>query len=207
MPPGSIVVLRGLHKDILAQNSWNPQGLQSEPLIVRDVHGVTPLIPHLFPGRPVYLVTGWTPSPAQELPVKAGIMRDIPALQTHARTGSNHPSAAPPLRSAEAPADRRGKLGFGAKQYLLPGHYTIQYRVSATGDPGEIPGRVDLLDRRRDVILASGEILPDEKSVTLKLKVDEITLAEPRVYFNGQGKLEFESIKIEKTGEATKPAG
>lgn len=200
VPPGSIVVLRGLHKDILAQNSWNPRGLQSDPLIVRDVHGVIPLIPRLYPGRSLYLVSGWTPSPAQELPVESSINRDIPALQTNARTGSNHPSTDPPLRTAEAPADRKGKLGFGTKQYLLPGHYTIQYRVRASGGPAEIPGRVDILDRKRKRVLASRKVLPGQKTITLTIQVDEITLVEPRVFFNGEGKLEFESIRIEETG-------
>ena len=196
VPAGSIVVLEGVHKDILAQNSWNPHGLKSEPLILRNVHGVLQVIPILFPNRPIYRVSGWAPKPAEPILNLDDMPRMIGASQMRHVTGIRNKAVEPPTLLARAQDHSEGLLAYAVKHYLVPGTYEAVFQVNARGNPGEEIGRVEVIDVESGKVLGQRDIIAGDNSVVLNFKASLISLAEPRVLYRGRGVLEIERIEI-----------
>lgn len=196
VPTDSIVVLEGLHKDILAQNSWNPYGLDSKPLILRNVHGVTQVIPALFPGRPVFKISGWTPKAAEPMAGPESKIRTIHASRMLHATGERNKLSTTHTLIAQAGQHKEGLLAYSARQYLIPGSYEATFYLNARGNPGEIIGHVEFIDVETKTALGQHDVFAGDKTVVLKLDVDTIGLAEPRVVYRGKGSLEFGRIEL-----------
>ncbi len=191
VPAESIVVLQGLHKDILAQNSWNPHGIDSEPLILRNVNGVLQVIPTLFPDRPVYRVSGWKPGAAERIQNLDQFVRTIYATRMRFSTGNREEDKL----IARAREHTAGLLGYAVKQYLVPGLYEATFRLNAVGEPGEIIGRAEVkINTRRVPVIR--EINDGDETIVLNFEASDISLAEPRIHYSGKGRLELERIEI-----------
>lgn len=195
VPPNSIVVLKNVHKDILQQSSWNPKGLGSDPLILRDKHGVMQVIPHLFPNRPVYLVSGREPEPAQAVDNING-SRTMNAAHMRATTGDRTTPPEQPGRFAHSPEHGKGFLGAGIKQYVIPGVYEVKFTVKAEGQQGARIGHVEVIDSSSGSVLGSRDLVPGDNKVVLKINPDKVSMAVPRVFFNGEGRLEFYQVEV-----------
>ncbi len=193
VPPNSIVLIKDFPRDILDETSWNPKGLQSDPLIMRASNGSRHLIHHYYPNRRVYLVEG---TPAKPPKLIEGIDENIPhlsALRMRSRVGSQNEKG---FRIAQAPDDGRGPLAYGVKYYFIPGTYEVTYYLKAEGEAGDIAGVVDVIESKYGSRLAYKELNPGDRNVTFKIKVDKLTLVEPRLHFVGQGRLEFDRVEI-----------
>jgi len=194
VPPNSIVLLAGFPRDILDETSWNSKGIYSDPLIMRASHGSLHLIHHYYPSRKVYIVDG---KPARPPKLIKDIDENIPYLSAHrmpAKVGTRTESG---RRIAQSPEDEKGALGYGVKYYFIPGTYKVTYYIKAEGEPGDIPGIIDLVDTRTGSRLGYKELTPGEENVVFEIDLDELKLVEPRVEFNGQGRLEFDRIEIQ----------
>ncbi len=192
VPPNSIVLLSGFPRDILDETSWNPKGIESDPLVMRAGYGSRHLIHHYYSDRNIYHVHGRPPQPPVLLD---DINAEIPVLwasKMKSKTGTRIAHT----RFAEAPHDQRGPLAFGIKQYFVPGEYEVKYFIKATGEQEEEIGVVELLENRHKNRLAVQRLKAGEKTVVFDVKIDKVTLVEPRVHFLGRGRLEFDRIEM-----------
>lgn len=196
VPSGSIVLLNHVPKDIRDEASWNPHGLKSDPLIMRDGYGILHPIHYLFPNRPVYMVKGPFPKPAQLLSNIDGEIPVIHANNMHTNTGFPTNNAKEFRRIAEASKHKKGYLGYRRYQYLISGKYEVKFFLDAAGTENVVIGRVDLAKDLGEEVLVRQEILPGDSVVTLNISLDEPTLVEPRVFFKGNGRLVFDRIEI-----------
>jgi len=196
VPPGSIVLLNHVPKDILDETSWNPHGLKSDPLIMRDGYGVLHPIYYLFPNRSVYKVKGYSPKPAQPINHVGGKIAPIHANQMRANTGLLTDNLRESRILAEAPIHKKGFLGNSFYQYLIPGEYEVKYYIEASGTGNMVIGKLDLVSNSGKDVLVQQDIFPGDTEVTLNVVLDKITLAEPRIHFSGNGRLGFDRIEI-----------
>ena len=192
VPPNSIVLLSGFPRDIMDETSWNPRGLESDPLVMRAGYGGKHLIHHYYPDRNVYHVHGKPPKPARLVKNINATIPPLRAVKMHSKIGAKEGE----LRIAQAPEDGRGPLAFGVRQYFVPGTYEVKVFVKASGGDGEQVGVVELLDVKTGNKLAIEHLKEGDGTVVFNIEVDTITLVEPRVHFLANGRLEFEGIEM-----------
>ena len=192
VPPGSIVFVTGFPMRFLAETSWNPHGLESDPLVLRYGFGNTHLISHYFPDRPLYLVAGSPPQPPKLLNDRIQHPPTIFADKMYSQTGIIKTE----YRVAESPNHQAGALGHRVFQYFIPGTYEVKFYFNAIGEDGHTVGFVDVVEKDDKKKLAHKDIKTGQDSASLTIQVDSITLVEPRIYFDGKGKLEFSHIEI-----------
>ncbi len=197
VPPHSIVLLSNVPKDILDQATWNPYGLQSEPLIMRDGWGVTRIIHQLFPNRAIYKVSGHQPMPAQIIQKNESPTFLFSAIQMRATTGekNNHQQ-----RVAKQGSHRAGLISYGHKQYLMPGDYSIIFKLQAKPVDASAPltdaGYVELYSHSSNESIIHQPIPAESKSIHIKMHLPTLTIIEPKVFYSGKGHLMMEQIKI-----------
>ena len=192
VPPNSIVLLSGFPRDIMDETSWNPKGIESDPLVMRAGYGSRHLIHHYYSDRNIYHVHGRPPQPPKLLD---DINDDIPVLRA-SKMNSRIGTRVDDTRIAQAPDDGTGPMAYGIKQYFVPGKYEIKFFVNAYGEPGDEVGVVDVLENRHGTKLAVAELKPGDGTVEFDIEIDKITLVEPRVHFLGNGRLEFDRIEM-----------
>ena len=192
VPPNSIVLLSGFPRDILDETSWNPKGIESDPLIMRAGYGSRHLIHHYYSDRNIYHVHGRPPQPPVLLD---DITAEIPTLlasKMYSKIGTRLDDT----RIAQAPDDTKGALAYGKKQYFVPGKYEVKYFLKASGEQGEEIGVVELLGNRSAAKLAVEHLKPGDEIIVFNIEIDEVTVVEPRVHFLGRGRLEFDRIEM-----------
>ena len=192
VPPNSIVLLSGFPRDILDETSWNPKGIESDPLIMRAGYGSRHLLHHYYTDRSIYHVHGRPPQPPKLL---EDISAEIPTLLA-SKMISAIGTRVDDKRVAQAPDDTKGPLAYGIKQYFVPGRYEVKYILKVSGEEGEEVGVVDILDTKDAKRLAVEHLKPGDNTVVFNIEVDKITVVEPRVHFLGNGRLEFERIEM-----------
>ncbi len=197
VPPGSIVILNHVYKSILSENSWNALGLDSDPLIVRETKGVRHALYHLYPNRPVYVINGHYPQPAQRIIPFDGKIPIYHAEKMGALTGKNISIEGDIKHVSEAP-DKAGIVGYGYQQYYLPGTYEIRFFLDAIGQAGEVIGDVKVISRRIPKVLAEEFIHAGDQEILLTVKIDHVDIAEPKIYFSGKGRLVFDRIETKR---------
>ena len=193
VPPNSIVFLSGIPRLIRQEITWNPHGLQSDPLIVQADHGSLHFVKHYYPSRNLYHIHGSPPGPAQLIEDTDDGIPILPANKMRARTGSIDEND---RRIAKSPDDNKGLLGHGIKQFFMPGTYEITYTLKADGYQTDKIGMVDVIATRSGEKLASKILKPGDTTVVLEVNVDDVMLVEPRVYFLGQGELQLDRIEM-----------
>ena len=195
VPPDSIVILGRVHKDIMSWNSFNPRGLDSDPLVVRDGLGIKHALYHLFPDRPVYRVDGHEGEPAKLVENHDGKITTIYPEDMGLRVGKIDESTS--FSVAEQPEDKIGRLGFGVHQYYIPGHYKVKYYFEALGPVGQDIGKVEVKAGYGAETLAASFVKSGETLAILEFDVKKIKIVEPIIHFTGIGKLIFKNIEIE----------
>lgn len=192
VPPNSIVLLSGFPRDILDETSWNPKGIESDPLVMRAGYGSRHLLHHYYPDRKVYHVHGRPPQPPVLLDDISAVIPVVPASKMNSRTGVRDDG----MRIAQAPEDEKGALAYGVKQYFVPGTYEIKFHLNAHGGHKQEVGFVDVLENKYGKRLAAAHIEPGVSTIALNVEVDKITVIEPRVHFLGNGRLEFYEVEM-----------
>lgn len=193
VPPGSIVILDKLQKWGLV---WNPHGLDSDPMVVRDVYGVSLVLPRLFPDRMLYDLPGHSSAKIRPLQEWEHTLRIIPATRAAAKTGKRNESVSPATYLALESEHKAGLLAHRVRQYMLPGLYEITYILKVIGEPGDKIGHIELYDTQKDESLQTKNLVPGDLKATLRLNIYEDSIIEPLLYFDGAGRLEFERIEI-----------
>ena len=192
VPPNSIVLLSGFPPDILDETSWNPKGIESDPLVMRAGYGSRHLLHHYYSDRNIYHVHGRPPLPPKLLD---DVDAEIPVLwaaKMLSRIGEKNKDA----RIAKEPDDAKGPLAFGIKQYFVPGTYEVKFFIKADGNKGEEVGVVEVIENRHKKQLAAKNLKPGDATVVFNIEIDKVTLIEPRVHFLGNGQLEFDRIEM-----------
>lgn len=205
VPTGSIVLLEKVHKDIRAQNSWNPQGLNSDPLVLHNYYGIQNVLPYMFPNRPVYVVSGHRAKPAVLLNNTG--TRFVAIEAAHMRTSIGKRSTSPDGNIsyvAVSKTHKKGVLAEGVKQYLAPGRYVAKITFSASGLVGEEVGRILVVNKTDGSNLLDRTFISGDIDMPLVFEVPSVSLVEPIIYFSGNGRLEFERIIIEQIDEDNK---
>jgi hypothetical protein len=87
-------------------------------------------------------------------------------------------------------------LGAGIKQYVIPGVYEVKFTVKAEGKQGARIGHVEVIDSSSGSVLGSRDLVPGDNNVVLKINPDKVSMAAPRVFFNGEGRLEFYQVEV-----------
>jgi hypothetical protein len=193
VPPGAIVILDKSQKWGVA---WNPRGLVSDPITVRDVYGVSLVLPRLFPDRTLYQLSANSSAKIRRLQDWEHVLRVIPATSTRAKTGKRIQSVSSENYIALESEHKAGLLAYTVRQYMLPGLYEITYILKASGAPGDKIGHIDLYDPQQGEILQTRNLMPGDRSVVFRLNVYEDRIVEPLLYFDGAGQLEFDRIEI-----------
>ena len=208
VPPGSIVILGKVFKDIMAENSWNQFGLDSDPLIVREIFGVQHALYYLFPNRPVYEINGHFPEPARKIEPFDGKIPVYYAERMGRKTGKDIDVNGDIKRVAMLGQDKKGYMAYGYRQYYLPGTYEVTYFIDAQGAEGEEIGHVEI-SRRKTTLndakhLGRKTIKAGDTQVALRVNITEIEIAEPQIYYSGKGKLVFDRIETKRIDDAEK---
>lgn len=193
VPPGSIVIL---DKPQRWGAAWNPHGLDSEPIRIRDVYGVSLLLPRLFPDRTLYQLSANSSEKIRRLQDWEHVLRIIPATSARAKTGKRNQPVRPENYIALESEHKAGLLAYKVRQYMLPGLYEITFVLNASGEPGDKVGHIDLYDQKNNEILQTKELRPGDRDVVFRLNIHEDRIVEPLLYFDGAGQLEFERIEI-----------
>lgn len=205
-PPRSLVVLKNVPQPALGQLVFNPDGLDSNPLIVRYIPDTLHLLARRFPDRDIYIVNrdsiGF--EPLQSFDEKPRVC--ISPLDTHRLTGTNlwQSSDGMMLRAAsEFNGDKAGYLVYGVTKWLAPGTNRVDFSVSGVGTDWSC--RADVAVDAGCWILAETDIPDGENGVvTLVLVNNSFIRVEPRVYYGGCGRLVVHEIcfeEIEKRSE------
>lgn len=193
VPAGSIVILDKLQKWGLV---FNPHGLDSDPMVVRDVYGVSLVLPRLFPDRTLYELSAHSSVKPRLVQDGEHVLRIIPATGADAKTGKRNHSVSPVNYIALESEHKAGLLAYRVRQYMLPGLYEITFILKASGKPGDKIGHIELHDQLQDENLQTRILRPGDRKVMMRLNVYEDRIVEPRLYFDGSGQLEFDRIEI-----------
>ncbi len=193
VPPGSIVILDKLQKWGVV---WNPHGLDSDPIAVRDVYGVSLVLPRLFPDRTLYQLSANSSAKIRRLQDWETVLRIIPATSATARTGKRNQSGGAVNYLAIEHEHKAGLLASKIRQYMLPGLYEITFILKASGEPGDKIGHIELYDQQQGENLRTMTLKPGDHKVVLRLNVYEDRIVEPLLFFDGAGRLEFDRIEI-----------
>ncbi len=194
VPQGAVVLLRSVPKDILDQATWNPHGMHSQPLILRDGWGVTDIIHSIFPDRPIYLVEGYTAQPARLLTKMSP--RDYVFYANTLRSDTGRKGSNKSL-IARAKVDKSGWLAHGRKQYLSAGRYILTFYIDAKLDEGFV-GAVEAYKPSSKSSITSENVRQADRVISLEINLDEVTVIEPRVYYSGKGDLTFDRVEIRR---------
>ncbi len=195
VPSNSILLLGRVHEDIKIERSFNPNGVQSDPLIVIDGLGVQHALYYLFPDRDLYRLDGHEGEPAKLVEDYDGSIPVIYAKKMRADIGEADDNDS--FFVADESKDDIGRLGFNVHQYFIPGRYRITFHVETFGIEGQDIARVDVKAGYGSETLAEGFIKSGETQATLEIDVKKVKIAEPRVHFMGKGKLIFKKIEID----------
>jgi len=193
VPSGAIVIVDKWQKWGLV---WNPQGIDSDPMVARDVYGVALVLPRLFPDRSLYALVSRSPAIIRHLKDEEQTLRIITATRTAAKTGKRNKAVKPASYLALESEHKPGLLSYRVRQYMLPGAYEITYVLKADGQPKDKIGHINLLDTQQDKILQTKRIKAGDRKVVLRINIFDDAIIEPQLYFDGSGRLEFERIEI-----------
>ena len=197
VPPDSIVILGRVHKDTMSWNSFNPRGLDSDPLVVRDGLGVKHALYHLFPDRSVYRVDGHEGEPAKLIKDHDGKIPTIYPRDLANIIGKFDESAG--FLIAEESVDQQGRLGYGVHKYFIPGHYKVTFYFEALSSDNLDIAKVEVKAGYGAQTLAARVVQSGETQATLEMDISKIKIAEPRIHFTGMGKLVLKKIEIDYT--------
>lgn len=195
-PPNSLVILRHVPQPERGQLVFNPHGLESDPLVVRDNPDMYHLIARRFPDLNFFYLRpdARRLEPVQLSPAPHRLC--VAPVSTRCLTGGNRALDEDNslVRIADvAEGDKAGYLVFGGTFWLAPGTNRIDLTVSAVNT--EWASRVDFASYYGRLVHDQSDI-PDGRNqvVTLVFVNDEYWQVEPRVYYGGSGRLEVHNI-------------
>ncbi len=182
---------------------FNPQGLESQPVLVRSAGGLNgSLMPKLFPDRRLLMLSQQDGRPQLvPLPPAAAHYRLEPQ-DLYYRTGERQRATKSQtmLLVAQQAKDRPGFFAFGQTAWLPPGRFAIEFDLTISQTTNDTTvATVELARHSGREIVARQECRQStETPPRLTLCTTNFFEIEPRVYFHGHGAVTLRGITIQE---------
>jgi hypothetical protein len=177
----------------------NPQGLKSDPVTVNILPGQNKTIIEFFKDRSCYCYAEKDDC-CFLTPLKSDFEYyiDASAGSFASFTGNNIWINEHTVKIAVAQNDKAGWFAFGRKARVFPGKFIAVYNISITNTPDSQSSVVlDVAADSGQTVIAKKEVKGNiDSTLNLEFEVDDFCLVEPRIYYNGVGKVVLKSVKI-----------
>lgn len=201
LPPRSMVFVENFRIPYIGGMAFNPHGLQSDPLMLRTMHGDNPVAMRLFPDRRAFLLNGDNPTKPIPLTAPAAIHIERRADKFLKKTGQNKAVGPNEVVRIANTNNAPGFLAFGRSLKLPAGTWRVVWHGDFADILEKTPLDADLVtdaDRRTlwaDFTFGSqtGILLQAELTVT-----NVITPVEPRLRYGGSGELQFTRVTFDE---------
>ncbi len=202
-PPGSVVFVRNFKFPRVGELVFNLRGLESDPLLVDGRWGGALgawIWERIFRDRPVFHINGQSPDRLVPLDF-AEVPKEIfwEAVHTHRLVGVNETDGEGRRFRSAAPPAEPGIMSFGRHLILAPGErYRLSFNLRAGDDPAA--ARLDVVLDGGQVILAGKDLeLPPgtDRTYLLEFQAPGMVWAEPRVHYEGGGKVMLDRVGLE----------
>jgi hypothetical protein len=202
-PPNALVIATekgndyaGLHHGL---SIYNPQGLDSQPLVVRTLGEGDQLLARAFGQRtPFYLeVNAGVPRLvpfAPRIPYVSPPVRDYyPAY-----TGQRVMDGTQPLQIAKAGRDKAEALAYGLFYLAIPGNFVMDFDlVISNAPPAQLAVTLDVAMNKGCTSLTRCYLTGDvARVVSLPVHVQKLDFVEPRVFYAGVGDVTFRGFRL-----------
>ena len=189
---------------------YNPQGLESQPLVARSLGEGDHVLARAFgPRTPFHLVVDqgvprlipFVP----RVPYLSPPMRDYPAC-----TGQRVPGGVPgdePQQVAKAGRDKAEALAFGVFHTVIPGTFVVDFDLLiSNAPPDQLAVTLDVSVNRGRTSLIRHYLTGDvDRVVSLPVSVKQLDIVEPRVFYAGVGDVIFRGARLRELPPATSP--
>lgn len=177
--------------------TFNPHGLESQPLVVRPVDKNPEPVLRYFAQRQAWRLAGdgsrgLEPFPRRVLDVT------FSAPASHHSTGRD--ALLPDgqnVRLAEEKQDAAGMLAFGNYCYVYPGRFVVEAELETHNVAPETPVWVDVAaDLGRAILTRQVVSGTQTNTVRLDFSTDRFDPVEPRVYYGGSGRVAVKTLRV-----------
>ena len=201
-PPGSLILVENLRNPHLGGMLLNPQGLASDPLLMRSPHSDWPVVHRVFPERKLFLYDGAKPGSLTPLIPPDRIVLTKPVHKFHRTTGrtTRAPDSRDRLQTASAKAgDRPGWLLFGNPFHLPRGRFRLDM-VGQMDDVSEAQPLVCRVVQRGDAsVLASTSCWGSANGLLLSFPLaisNQVSEIDVTVRFKGSGEVSLRHLQL-----------
>lgn len=193
-PPQSLVFVNPAeHPEAFAVGNdmiFNPRGLDSDPVVAHWMPTAHRGMARYFDGRTLLRITReagelrLVPAPAPETPLSLDIPVGVMAMHTGANDVDSERNI--PIRVADGQTHQAGFMAFGRYYFIHPGRYIANFELRSS-EPDTM--KLDVAGNFGRILLIEQPVEHHAEwtNVEVPLMVDQFLLAEPRVWFTGQG--------------------
>ena len=207
-PENSLILVRkipGMH--YMTQGmAYNPNGIDSDPLVAHLGKLPTPFLVRAYPNRtPYQLVLKDGNLGLQGCQEQPPLVYRWHIIQTRAKTGD-------PLALDDQKKSRYACQGihgadwlsFGSFFWVVRGDYVLKIQLATDGGNGDVPVEIDIVSDNGKKVLAHHRISNGEGSmIEIPFTVEAPRLrVEPRVYFTGTGTVQAGRMEIFQISDA-----
>lgn len=208
LPPHSLVFVEKFGTPDTDELVINPQGLDSDPLVLRSYYEDNAVVQRVFTNRQAFLLRGTDPSRAIPLDRPTSIHLQRSADKFHRRTGKNKEEKSGAVVRTADPHAAPGLLAFGTPVHLPAGHWRITWHGSFEDVSPETPIDADFCTDRGRLILWSTEISGAQSNAILTADItltNVVTPVEARVRYGGSGRILLREVTFDEILPAPSP--
>jgi len=203
-PDNSLIMLDGIPYPHIDMLNFNKRGLNNSSLIVRSHSNSNNLIAKCFPDKTPYILRGGDenrliPFKIDNRPLKIEYRASTSLLKVGSNIqiqghGKNN------LRVAYEDEHKAGLLSYGRYHVVEPGTYKVLFDFVSFVAHKEFPVLFDIVTNRGKITLDKKELYVafDNEVITLNFSTDKYIRIEPRVFYQGKGKVVLRKITILK---------
>ena len=180
---------------------FNPRGLDSDPVVAHWMPMTHRSMVRYFSDRTPFKLTRkdgqphLVPAPAPAEPTTVNFQ--IGPLGMHTGANDIDPDRGIRTRVADGEHHDAGLIIFGRYSFIHPGEYAMIFELQSS-EPGAL--RIDVAaDFARSLLTEQSVGQYDEwTEVIVPFTAEEFLLAEPRVWFEGSGRVAFSSVRLQE---------
>lgn len=199
LPPNSVALVEGFEEVRPGEIVMNPQGTDSDPLILQSLGEDNVVVQRLFPDRHVFVVQAENPDEPILLAAQTVNLKRAASI-FHRRTGRNEVDASGSVLRVADEGTSPGWLAFGRNIHLPEGRYKITWQGEAENISSNTPLSADILTQDKATVWkdslvgnASGALFLAEIELT-----NQITSLQPRLRYGGSGDVRVEAIYFDE---------
>lgn len=199
LPTNSIALVEGFEEVRPGEIVMNPQGIDSDPLILQSLGADNAVLQRLYPERQAFVVRADRPDEPLLL-ARQKVKLKRPADVFHRRTGRNEEDASGSVLRTADERNAAGWLAFGRIIHLPQGRYKITWRGEARNISSDQPLSADILTPDKGAVWeddlvgdASGALFRAELVLT-----NQLTSVQPRLYYGGSGEVRVRAIHFDE---------